>query len=271
MEAVQGDDIMPKIEAPYEITSDIWVVSRGRWKKSLTLERLGGVVFVNLAVDEDEYEKYKPLAKKHNCNLVRLKCNGIAEARIKLVKLSDKKIIMLDDDLRFFKRVSNTDTSLVRTTPIQTRQMFEQLDKLLDEYSHASISARQGQNTVPYPLVFNTRYIRVLAYRTEDYNKCIHNRVQFMEDFDISLQLLRMGKQAAIMTDYSQDQYATQLPGGCSTYRNKDTHAKAAMALYELHKPFVKLREKKNKTGGEFGSRVEVTVYWKKAYESSFE
>ena len=111
--------------------------------------------------------------------------------------------------------------------------------------------------------------MRVLAYQKQEYLACEHNRVQFMEDFDINLQLLRKGYPSCILTNYAHNQKSTQAKGGCSLTRTKETHALAATKLKELHPDFVTLQEKKNKTGGDFGTRLEVRVKWKRALASA--
>jgi hypothetical protein len=265
--AVQGEDTMPKKEQAFDC--DVWVVSRGRWKSSKTLESIKESVPVKLAVHKSEFVLYKDLSKKYNVELVGLDYKEISDKRVQISKLSGDKFMMLDDDLRFFKRNSKEDFRLVRCTAEQMLNMFNLLSKYLDTYTHTSISARQGNNTQDYPVVYNSRYMRVLAYQNEAYQKCKLGRVRFMEDFDINLQLLRMGYPSVVITTYAQDQYDTQREGGCSSYRTKEAHEEAAVMLARLHDPFVKLRQKKNKTGGEFGTRTEVTIQWAKAYKSS--
>ncbi len=87
-----------------------------------------------------------------------------------------------------------------------------------------------------------------------------------MEDFDVQLQLLKRGLGNACLYYWAQGQSKTNAPGGCSLWRTHEVHEAAARRLAELHPGLVRLRQKANKTdAGGFGTRMEVTIAWKKA------
>lgn len=181
------------------------------------------------------------------------------------------KFAMCDDDVRFVRRASKDATGLIKCVPADVDQMWAYVQSSLDGYAHVGVSARQGNNNMGVGawhevVEENTRTLRVLCYRTKDFLKAQHGRVAVMEDFDVNLQLLRMGLPNLNIGWWSQDQKMTNAPGGCSTYRSHQLHEQSAHKLAELHAPYVKLRQKVNKTGGEFGTRTEVTIYWKKAF-----
>lgn len=143
----------------------------------------------------------------------------------------------------------------------------------LTEYPMVGISAREGNNyagTGPAPLIKEcTRSMRFYAFRTADFLSIDAGRMPEMADFDTALQFLRRGQKNAVLYYWAQHQPGTQAPGGCEAYRTHATHEAAAKKLAELHPDFVSLRTKTNKSGGEFGTRTEVTVQWRKAYESA--
>jgi len=246
---------------------NIFVVSRGRWDRCPTLESLPGVKQdVTLVLHEDEKDKYLPLIQQHGCKAVAIPYHTIGEKRLTIAKeLAGESFVMLDDDLTFYKRKSDVDYHLRALEKNEDSFLFREMEMALQLYAHVGISAREGQNRLPYPHVKNQRYMRVLGYQRSAYLECDH-RAEYMEDFDVALQLLKKGKPSYIFTDYAQNQSGTQAKGGCSIHRNVEKHEAAAIALHNRHPDCVKLRNKKNKTGGEFGERVEVTVYWKKAF-----
>jgi hypothetical protein len=143
------------------------------------------------------------------------------------------------------------------------------VENLLRDYAHVGIGVRGGNNNVgtgDAPLLTeNTRTMRALAYRTDDFLSVEHGRVQVMEDFDVNLQLLRRGLKNCCINYWCQDQKMTNAAGGCSGLRTHALHEAAAVRLAELHPGLVALRQKKNKTGGEFG---EVTIQWKRAFNA---
>jgi len=203
---------------------------------------------------------------------------GIAQTRLAIGKAAkfygEDMFCMVDDDVRFVRRKQEDATSLVPCTKQDVDEMWAHVHWFLHHYAHVGVSARQGNNNMGVgsrKSLFdeNTRTLRVLCYRTEEFLSVEHGRGEVMEDFDVNLQLIRKGHKNANLGWWSQDQKMTNAPGGCSTYRSHEVHERSARRLAELHHPYVQLRQKQNKTGGEFGSRTEVTIFWKKAHGSA--
>jgi hypothetical protein len=208
------------------------------------------------------------------CDVMGVDAKGIARTREEIGRYAgvngQDTFVMMDDDLSFFVREPGT-TKLIKATPADMDSIVYAMEmELLNtsgtaNVAHTSVSTRQGNNNLDLPCEFNTRTLRVLAYRTELFNKMEHGRVPVMEDFDVNLQLLEAGYHNSVLSWCAQDQAQTQAAGGCSTYRTHELQEQAAVRLAELHPGVVKVRDKVNKTGGEFGTRKDVTIYWKKA------
>lgn len=205
--------------------------------------------------------------------------SGIAATRLAIGEtareMGHDKFVMLDDDIRFLVRKSEDAWNLRQAEPPEVDEMFDHVETWLDRgYAHVGISAREGNNVegVGGRDLRNecTRTIRFLAYRTEDFLGVEHGRVDVMEDFDVNLQLLEQGKPNVSLFWWAQGQKMTNAPGGCSTYRSHEVHERSAQRLAELHPGYVKLRQKQNKTDADgFGTRTEVTIYWKRCYEEN--
>lgn len=205
---------------------------------------------------------------------------GIAATRRwigeKALERGESKFLAMDDDIWFYTRTTPDpkNAKLEYSTPQQVNDMLAAVEHSLDVYAHVGISAREGNNRFdqqsdgPYHAVRNTRTLRALAYQTDEFVKCEHGRVEVMEDFDVNLQLLERGLPNCNLAHWAQGQRQTNAPGGCSTYRTHEVQDRSARKLAELHPNFVKLRQKENKSGGEFGHRTEVTIYWQKAYKA---
>ena len=116
-----------------------------------------------------------------------------------------------------------------------------------------------------------TRLLRMLAYHVPTYKalKVKFDRIQFMEDFDVTLQLLRAGKPNRLLHAWCHDQVTSNAPGGCSTYRTLAKQGVAAHSLKKLHPEFVRVVEKTTKTAWGGATRTDVQIAWKKAYKSS--
>lgn len=267
----------------------VYVPSRSRHAvKSLTLERIEGgwpknKIFLVVPTEQAKlYERNMP--ERNGVAVLACPAKGIAATRQWIGKNSEtEKFIMLDDDLRFFYRPlvrpiddplggggePNEPPRMYRAMPKHINEMFHEVSQRLNSYAHVAVGPREGNNRAPYPGWECKRPLRALAYRREPFLSVEHGRVAIMEDFDVTLQLLRKGYKNWVTTCFAQDQYATQLPGGCGDYRTHELHEKNVRKLASLHSPFVTTRWKNNKHGGEFGKRLEATIYWVAAYESS--
>lgn len=180
-----------------------------------------------------------------------------------------KTYCLLDDDIEFYIRRDPGDWRLTSPTEEELNKMFDEVeDRLLSGYMHVGVSGREGNNRVPDYGVENTRYMRMLCYRTDMPDGADPGRINGMSDFDLNLQLLRRRCASYVFFRYAQGQRATQSPGGCAINRTHETHEKEVDWMVEEHHPFVKKRYKVNRTGGEFGKRAEVTIHWQKAYKT---
>jgi hypothetical protein len=181
-------------------------------------------------------------------------------------------LLMLDDDLRFFKRRTDDPTKFLPITGGELETCMSDMDKLMTKYAHGGILARKGGNHITTRTKENTRLLRALAYNVEVLRKY---KIKFdrgaMEDFDVALQLLQLGYKNVALCSYVQDQQRSNAPGGCSTYRTPAYQAAWCKRLHELHPDFVKLVEKTTKVawgGTARTTRTDVVISWKKAYES---
>lgn len=187
------------------------------------------------------------------------------------------KFLMMDDDIDFLIRKSPEDWALRAQTEAESLDMFRTMENYLSSVAMVGISDRAGNNRPgvggpdhPMLVACNTRIMRMFAVRTADWLEMEHGRVEVMEDFDLTLQLLRNGRGNVNLFYWANGQKMTNMEGGCSTYRTHEVQDRAARELQRLHgERFVALRLKQNKTDAEgLGTRTEVTIYWKKAAAS---
>lgn len=222
-----------------------------------------------------------------------LVCNerGIANVRQWLCnpKRKEQKIIMTDDDQYFYRRIKITEPALRKCEEKDMFEMFDMLEKLLDDYPLVGVSSRQGndaylgtrvgsrKNYERQPgLAFNKRTCNMYGVRTDILHKhgIRFNEVQLMEDMNVTLSLIKLGYDVPLITEFAWNQESSGVKGGCSGYRNFETQKQAAIKLAELHKPFVTVIKKKSKDKSDLNwksvgkERFDVRVDWTGAVAS---
>lgn len=203
------------------------------------------------------------------------KIETIAPARQYIMDMARKngikKLVMLDDDLRFDARRMDDGGKFLVANDKQVETLFKRIEKELSAYAHVGVLSREGGNRITEPYVHCTRMMRVLAYDVETYHreKIKYDRLPLQEDFDVTLQLLRKGHPNLVLCEWVNGQGTSGAKGGCSHFRTIDLHNENAKKLAELHHPFVKVVEKQTKGAWGGRARLDVTVQWKKAYQSA--
>lgn len=194
---------------------------------------------------------------------------GIGKVRQHVIDISDGPVLMLDDDLRFFARRRDDPTKFVKASSKDVAAMLAAVEKALERHAHVAVAFREGANRNTDDTLLNVRCLRALGYDASVLKKegVRFDRLPVMEDFDVALQLLRKGYPSLTLNRWVQDQGTSNAPGGCSTYRSLEVQAKGAKGLARLHPGVVKVVQKETKGAWGGGTRTDVQVAWKKAYE----
>ena len=245
----------------------------GRVDKQITWRSLPDSIRKNtyFSVQEHEAHLYPPEYK-----LIVLPDNirDLPKTRQWLVdNITTRYLVIMDDDLSFFRRHENGDPSkLYKTEPKDIERMFSVIRHLLGSgYPMVGVSAREGNNRVPDAVKFVGRSMRIfgLDLYTVRSAGARFDRTKTKEDMDMTLQLLRAGYENAVLYSYANDHVSSNAPGGCANYRTLELMKADAEILKALHPEFVKVVEKTTKTSWGGATRTDVVVQWKKAYESS--
>lgn len=266
----------------------IVIPSRGRSDRVDTIDNLPTAFHkcVWLFVLDDEYLAYERLNKSRwdgqvNIRVCSYSTDTISEKREKMARYMAEiaeYFWMMDDDLKFFQRRNEWigDTRLEILSALDEsgfENMFEAFEGMVkvepDRFCSLGISMRQGNNNLKAEGDHNTRLIRCGLYRTEAFLNAHHNRLRYMGDFDVMIQMLKMGYDNFVTSQYSQDHVGTNAKGGCSSARDEQTMEDAANGLQALHPDCVFTKQKVNK-GGKLAVRTDVTIYWKKARKNGF-
>lgn len=196
---------------------------------------------------------------------------GIAATRQWIMENANcEQILMLDDDQSFRCREAGS----YKLRPMEDSDYQDMLDaasETLKEYNAVGISAQAGNNrTFPKSVVAPGRMYNMYALNCSFFldNDIRFDEMTVMEDFHVTLSMLKMGYSNAILQDWCWSSPGSNADGGCSNYRTAKVQREGALKLAELHKPFVTVVEKESKSWGNgLETRTDVRVQWKKALE----
>ena len=237
-----------------------------------------------VVVYEDEAEAYKRMSYKGKritgleVFVVPEKYRGISRKREYILtklapKLGVRYVAMLDDDLSFCHRpmIDKSDMPYINKKPYEMHRMIEMLTMWLENgFVHVGLVARQANRKTGIRWQQPGRLMNAYAYDSqkirdlEQVGHILFSRVPVMEDFDLTLQLLRLGYPNRISCRFGWTT-TSNLKGGCSEYRTEKVQRLAAERLAELHYPFVQTVKRKAKTWKGFTERTDVRVAWKRA------
>lgn len=257
---------------------EIYIPTLGRAHRQITLHGLPKAwqkrVFL-VVQDADYWENKTEYDKLHKMVrgivLLPKEITTIAPTRKFIMETAtDPTVVMLDDDLVFSRRRADEPTKFEAMENKDYDEMFDQLAHLLQRYAHAGVSHREGANRKTEEFVKCSRQMRVMGYNRDLVNAhgVEFGRIEVMEDFDVCLQLLRKGETNILLNNWVHNQSGSDAEGGCSTFRTPAVQAECTKQLSKLHPGFVKIRTVPAKGGWGY-DRVDVTISWKKAYESS--
>ncbi len=183
------------------------------------------------------------------------------------------KAVILDDDLVFSKR--NADGKLVTITdPEELSPMFEQMEKLLDDYPLVGVHPRQMGQNAKEPFVENGRIICIQGINRRLVGSVKVDQFPILADVVLNCTLLSRGQKNAIITTFFQDHGPCQAPGGCSIYRTPEMQMGAVRYLADRFGPHVKVVERAVKTKwlqNEQGVRYDYRAQWKNLYRAGAE
>lgn len=252
------------------------IPSSGRPGRQTTLAQLPDEVRrrTHLAVPARELAAYQGWAKQVRLVGIPNEVQGISGTRKYLMsKCPTRYLLMLDDDMTFAYRPDITSPKLVSLAPGDEllRQLFHYWQQCLQQYAHVGLSARQGNNRVTQDLRPCCRMYNAYTYDLERVRQAgpVIGRLPVMEDFDLTLQLLRLGLPNAVIYRWCWNQGGSNLPGGCSRYRTAAMQAQAAQQLAQLHPGLVRVVVKQSKNWQGMAERVDVVVAWQKALARS--
>ena len=252
----------------------IYIPSRGRHDRLATLAFIPSGWRKTLVVPYDELPPYMDHAPE-GVDIVPCPLEGIAATRQWILEnADDDHVFFADDDGRFFKRIRMSSARLtnIGSSPTAQHRMWAAVEDALHHIPLVGISYRSGNNHVTDGWYRDcTKCFSFWGVdRTILFQHDIRiDRTPVMEDFQVILSLLTRGYPNRVFFKWAWDQNGSNSAGGCSVWRTPEVQAEGAHMLHDMFPDFVKVVQKKPKSGWFNGQpRVDVNIQWKRAYMS---
>lgn len=223
---------------------DIVIPSRSRPYNQITLNNLARNLWgiTTIVAPEDQYQQYRD-SVPDEVVVLPFEETGISDKRNYILHSKEAgKVIMLDDDLQFYKR----DLDGSRFSPIsqdQTNEMIESIVDYLDRYPMVGLTDKFMSHTRPRNFVECSRFNQVLGFNRELLPSPWPTfRIPHDEEHDVHLQLLTRGCKTAVLTEFTKSDRPNS-PGGCSDWRNAEVLKEVHTALVQLWPGIVTITE----------------------------
>ena len=218
---------------------------------------------VFIIVRNTQLAEYRKLVKGTVIKIVVTKMPGVISARNRCLKHAIKhghdRILMSDDDLRFYNRV-NGKLQIIDNPDA----LVSYVSTKLDRYAHVALSNRFANNYTEENEIELGRGVRCVAYRVDILEQNgIWFELEGREGMHMTLRLHRLGYPNLVVYNYSQESVNKNVfdKGDNTTLEWTE---RTAQQLVAEHPDIVKYIEKKYKSG----TRGEVRVAWKKSLKN---
>lgn len=180
------------------------------------------------------------------------------------------KVVILDDDLIFSKRVG--DKLLKVQDKEELNDMFDYMEELLDATALVGVHPRQMGHHAPLPHKENGKVICIQGVNRQLCDPMPRvDQFPILADVILNCSLLSRGIGNKLITTFVQDWGSCQAPGGCSLYRTPEMQKEAVEYVANRFAPFAKAVHRKAKQENWLGEdgRVDLRIQWKRMYENA--
>jgi hypothetical protein len=215
---------------------DIFIPSRSRYANLKTIYNLSESLWKNvkLVVPHEQFPQYQRIVPMGIGIIPFNETIGVDKKREFMLHLNTTgKIIMMDDDLKFYKRTGDG-KRFPPATNAETELMVIQIVDYLDRYPMVGLVDKFMSQSRPRGFVECTRFNQVLGFNRDllpqpwpQFN------VQHDEEHSFHLQLLTRGYKTAVLTEWSKADKPNSR-GGCSDWRNEEIMRQTHEKLLEL-------------------------------------
>jgi hypothetical protein len=215
-----------------------------------------------------EEHPYWPDAQR--VDVGRSAIGSIAATRQWIVEFAnDRHILMVDDDIRFYR--INSDKRTSRTKLDDAGEVFDLMEKWLEEGDVFVGTSHPFMSHEKPPEYF---YGKTAACYGMDREFLIGNNIRYdslgyFEDFHVPLSILEAGRRLRYTGDYVTDEKKANAPGGCSVNRTAEKNRQGMIDLQKLHPKYVSLTEDPTATNQGLNVGLKMRIAFKKAYDEN--
>ncbi len=198
-------------------------------------------------------------------DLLIVDADRIGPTRQAIIDSHDGPMMMLDDDLKFKRRLGEGSGKTRPCTPEDFQQLMLKIKDDLHHYDLIGIADRYLINLQPWPCYTWNKQLHIFAFDTRWVKRkgIRFDRCHVGEDVDFTLQILRAGGRQMVRTDYCIEDARHFGPGGCSTWRTNEVHNEGMKQFRDLWPGIVTLKPTLHK------GRHKPIVQWKKLREAT--
>jgi hypothetical protein len=177
--------------------------------------------YVTLVVPPEQVELYQEAFP--DVHITPCDAYGIGPTRQFILHMRNTgKVIMIDDDLAFYQRLSDSKFARIQPYEIEaTERMIGAMFDLLDRYPMVGLVDKAWSHLTPREFKECTRFNDIHGYNRDLFpDPWPAFRVPHDEEHDVHLQFLTRGIKTAVSTEFSKMSKSDR-PGGCSDWRNQ--------------------------------------------------
>jgi hypothetical protein len=169
----------------------------------------------------EQYNEYRACVPM-DIDILSFEGQGIGAKREAILHLKPNgKIIMMDDDLMFYKRTQDG-SKFLQAHRKETEFMVEDMSKFLDTYPMVGLTDKFMSQHKPRISVESQRFNQCWGINRDLLpNPWPRFRIPHDEEHDFHLQLLTQGYRTVVLTEWTKTS-KDRAPGGCSDWRTAD-------------------------------------------------
>lgn len=226
----------------------IMIPSRSRPWNQKTISNLSHDLwqYISIVVPFDQYDTYRA-ALSIELDVIPFGGTGIGLKREFMLQSMPKtgKLIMLDDDLTFYKR--NDEGNFTKATLEDTLTMITDLWVLMEQYPYVGLVDKFMSQTKPRGYAECQRFNQVLGFN-RDTMPCPWPKFRLdfgHEEHDMHLQFLTRGIKTAVSTEWSKTD-THNANGGCSDWRCFERYQQEQAKILALWPTIVTAKDEKD-------------------------